>query len=157
MHSADYQKTTILFERIGESNIFWMGCQLITRSWQLSVWRILSVWLEWIGKYPWLSRKLRRIWAFTIQHSYNLYLCKFCLCTCRHAWSIVIWFIFSLLVLFADNAMAYTCNAWLIYDRPYQCMFSSNNKSCIVCPKMFMAHVPFIYVMLQRYNNYTCL
>lgn len=39
MHSADYQKTTILFERIGESNIFWMGCQLITRSWQLSVWR----------------------------------------------------------------------------------------------------------------------
>lgn len=67
----------ILFERIEESNMFWLGCQLITRSWQLSVWRILSVWLEWIGKYPWLSRKLRRVWAFTIQLSYNLYCVSF--------------------------------------------------------------------------------
>lgn len=79
----------ILFERIEESNMFWLGCQLIMRSWQLSVWRILSVWLEWIGKYPWLSRKLRRVWAFTIQHSYNLYLCKFCFRTCSHACSVV--------------------------------------------------------------------
>lgn len=79
----------ILFERIEESNMFGLGCQLITRSWQLSVWRILSVWLEWIGKYPWLSRKLRRVWTFTIQHSYNLYLCKFCFRTCSHACSVV--------------------------------------------------------------------
>lgn len=145
MHLADYQNMAILFERIEESNIFWLGCQLITRSWQLSVWRILSVWLEWIGKYPWLSRKLRRVWAFTIQHSYNLYLCKFCFRTCSHACSVVFDLFFPCLFFLQTMHMAYTCNTWLIYDRPHQCMFSSNNKSCIVCPKIFMPHLLFMW------------